>query len=343
MDILGLLDRSGSNHAIKNESSPMSSHRRQFLNSVAGLAGAGLAGAGLAGTGLVGSRFIRVEVPAYASQEPIQTATSSHVQTGLAAYSFRSQFEFMRGKAQVPANDKKLDMFSFIDYCAQHNCGAELTSYFFPPTADEAYFLRVKRHAFLNGVPIVGTAIGNNFTIGKGEALDQQIADAKRWIDWASVMGAPHIRFFAGTRKQLEAAPDNMKIAIESLQSCADHAAKRGVFIGVENHGQLTADQVLQVVEGVQSDWFGVNLDTGNFVSEDPYADITRCVPHAVNIQFKIKMKTPEQQAYEADLPRIAKIIKGAKYRGYVVLEFEEQNPFEHCPGWLQKLHGIFG
>jgi len=42
-----------------------------------------------------------------------------------------------------------------------------------------------------------------------------------------------------------------------------------------------------------------------------------------------------------ADLSRIVDILKQAKYRGYVTLEFEEQNPFEEIPGYLQQLREL--
>jgi len=247
----------------------------------------------------------------------------------------------MKGKPQKAAG-KPIDMFGFIDYCADQKCGAELTSYFFPPDADEQYFQKIKRYAFLNGVPIVGTAIGNNFTIGRGEKLDQQIADAKQWIDRAAQMGAPHIRFFAGTRSQLEAAPDNMSIAIESLQTCVDYAAKYGIFVGVENHGKLTADQVVEIVKGVESDWFGVNLDTGNFVSKDPYADLEKCAPFAVNIQVKVNMRSEAGEIYDADFERIAKIFSAANYRGNLVMEFEDDKPYENVPVAMDRMRKHF-
>ena len=192
------------------------------------------------------------------------------------------------------------------------------------------------------GVPIVGTAIGNNFTLPKGERLDREIADAKKWIDRAAVMGAPHIRFFAGTRKQLEASPEIKKNAIQSVQACVDYAAAKGIFVGVENHGDLTADQVLEIVEAIKSDWFGVNLDTGNFFSDDPYRDIAKCAPFAVNVQFKVKMKNAEREVSDADFDRVAKIFAESNYRGYVVLEFEESDPFDHVPGELKKLRAAF-
>jgi sugar phosphate isomerase/epimerase len=312
--------------------------RRRFLKTIS----TGAVGLGVASS-MLGSNSAKAAKSNASRQEPLQTASSPVFQLGLAAYSFKPHFEFNKGKAQNPLDGKPIDMFGFIDYCANQHCAAELTSYFFPPDADEKYFHRVKRYAYLNGVPIVGTAIGNNFTIGKGEKLNQQIADAKLWIDRAVQMGAPHIRFFAGTREQLEAAPDNMKIAIESLQQCVDYAAKSAIFIGVENHGKLTAAQVLEIVKGIDSDWFGVNLDTGNFISDDPYADLAKCAPFAVNVQVKIKMINDSGKKYDADLERVSKILADANYRGNVVMEYEEEKPFENVAGAMSQLREYFG
>ena len=166
--------------------------RRGFLKSVS--AGAGVIGAGAVSPILM-SGTASAALPGPIPQEKLRTADSPVFHLALAAYSFKPHFEFYKGKKakKAPLDGKKIDMFGFIDYCAQQNCGAELTSYFFPPDADEAYFRKIRRYAFLNGVPIVGTAIGNNFTIAKGPKLDKQIADAKGWIDRAVQMGAPHI------------------------------------------------------------------------------------------------------------------------------------------------------
>lgn len=314
----------------------MPSNRRQFLKTVSATAVCGAVSPLLMPISALASS------PASLTQEPLQIATTPVFNLGLAAYSFKSHFAFMKGKPQQPLDGKSFDMFGFIDYCAEQKCGAELTSYFFPPDADEKYFQKIKRHAFLNGVPIIGTAIGNNFTIGRGEKLDQQIVDAKRWIDRAAQMGAPHIRFFAGTRAELEAAPDNMAIAIESLQTCIDYAAKHGIFVGVENHGNLTADQVVEIVKSIESDWFGVNLDTGNFVSDDPYADLVKCAPFAVNVQVKVNMRNVANEKYDADFERLAKIFTDANYRGNVVMEYEEENAFENVPPAMDKMRKWF-
>ena len=332
--------------------------RRRFCKLMGVGVGAGLVGS-VIGAGSTQAQELEVEMKIDQTliglQESAEKGTghaAPNIQLGLAAYSFKEYFDFYKGKPRsatkwadepLDGNDgKELTMFDFIDYCADHKCAAELTSYFFPADADDDYFRKIKRHAFLQGVPIVGTAIGNNFTSGRGEKHDQQIADAKKWIDNAAIMGAPHIRFFAGKRKEVEEQPENMAIAIEALQECCDYAAQKGVFIGVENHGDLSAEQVLKIYNGVKSDWFGINLDSGNFVSDDPYKEIAMCIPHAVNFQLKAKNKRVDKTKYESDIPRVLKIVKDSNYRGYVVVEFEEEQPYKHVPGLLKQVRDTF-
>ena len=82
--------------------------------------------------------------------EPFAHSATARLRLGLAAYSFRDFFPGGKKKADANPNpDKPIDIFGFIDFCAEHRCeGAELTSYYFPPDADDAYFLKIKRHAF---------------------------------------------------------------------------------------------------------------------------------------------------------------------------------------------------
>jgi sugar phosphate isomerase/epimerase len=264
---------------------------------------------------------------------------------GLAAYSFREFFEFNKGKTQGPSgNGPAIDMAGFLQYCVDHEIeAAELTSYFFPPSADEAYFRDLKRKAYLKGVTISGTAIGNNFTIGKGPELEKEIKSAMEWIDRAAILGAPHIRFFAGKGIELAEDPTRLDDAADALIRCAEHAATKGIFLGVENHGGLTPDQLLTIVKRVDNPWLGINLDTGNFHTVNPYDDLVRCVDYAVNVQVKASMKTPEGKKYPADLPRIATILKNARYQGFVILEYEDERPYENVPPIMDQLRAALG
>ena len=276
--------------------------------------------------------------------EPLQRAGSPRLLLSLAAYSFR-QF-FKDGNKAVPPADKALDMFKFIDFCADHGCaGAELTSYYFPKELTPEYLVQVRRHAFLRGVAISGTAVGNNFALPAGEALSKQIADVKRWVDHAAILGAPHIRVFAGAAKGITDA-EARKMCITSLEEVSDYAGKKGIFLGLENHGGIVAeaDGLLEILRTVKSPWLGVNLDTGNFHTDDPYGDLAKCASYAVNVQVKVEIKKRGQTVAEpSDYGRLVKILKDANYQGYVALEYEAaENPFAAVPPVLKKLKELF-
>ncbi|MGC9037034.1 MAG: sugar phosphate isomerase/epimerase family protein, partial [Verrucomicrobiia bacterium] len=175
------------------------------------------------------------------SVEPFERKGKSRLLPSLAAYSFRDYFIHGGSKKPVP-EEKRLDLFKFIDFCAQNGCiGTELTSYYFPPDVNEEYLLKIKRHSFLNGIVISGTAVGNTFTLPSGDARKREIEKVKKWIDYAAIMGAPHIRVFAGNAGNLSVA-DAKKYCIEALQECGEYATKKGIFLGIENHGGIVAE-----------------------------------------------------------------------------------------------------
>src|SRR6187455_2072345 len=65
--------------------------------------------------------------------QPFRRAGSPRLLLGLAAYSFRDYFKDSDHKRdKTPPEAERMDMFRFVDYCADHGCdGAELTSYYF--------------------------------------------------------------------------------------------------------------------------------------------------------------------------------------------------------------------
>ena len=73
-----------------------------------------------------------------------------------------------------------MTLHDFIDYCATNKIpAAEITTYFLQPKVTENNLLNLRLHAQNHGVTFSGTAIGNNFSVGKGPLLDEQIAETK--------------------------------------------------------------------------------------------------------------------------------------------------------------------
>lgn len=272
-----------------------------------------------------------------AGSEPISRNGSPKFKFSLAAYSYRS---LLKGK------DAKLQLSDFIDDCAKMQLeGTELTSYYFPDPVTPEYLRTLKQQCFRLGLDVSGTAVGNDFGHPPGEARDKQIDALKRWIDHAEILGAPVIRVFAG-HVQKEVGPEKShKLMVAGLEECCDYAGQHGVHLALENHGgpTSTADGLLALVNDVKSPWFGVNLDTGNFHTEDIYGDLAKVAPYAINVQVKVVVSGPGNVKQPADFPRLAEILRDANYRGYIVLEYEEaDDPRTVCPAYIEQLRKVF-
>jgi len=95
-------------------------------------------------------------------------------------------------------------------------------------------------------------------------------------------------------------------------------------MLALENHGGVVArpEGVIDVLRRVRSQWVGLKLDTGNFDSADPYADLAVCAPHAVSTHVKTEVR--RNGALEpANFAAIATILREVAYRGYMNLEYE--------------------
>jgi sugar phosphate isomerase/epimerase len=133
---------------------------------------------------------------------------------------------------------------------------------------------------------------------------------------------------------------------VSGIEECCDYAGQHGVYLALENHGgpTTTPEGMLQFIRDVRSPWFGVNLDTGNFFTDDPYVGIEQVAPYAVNVQVKAVTTKPEgQNKKPTDLPRVAKILRGAGYRGYIVVEYEEPgDPRVECANFMTRVREAF-
>mgnify|MGYP002624191781 FL=1 len=207
--------------------------------------------------------------------------------------------------------------------------------------------LKLKQQAFRLGLDISGTAINNNFCLPEGEDRTKSLEHTRRWIDYAAILGARGIRILAGYVPPGDTFDAALKRCVAGVNEALEHAAQKGVVLAIENHGGITAeaDGLLAICEQVNdSPWFGVNLDSGNFHTADPYGDLAKIAPYAVNAQIKVDMHPAGGEKQPADIDRIIHILADADYRGYVVLEYEGAGePKEEIPKYIEQLRKAIG
>lgn len=268
---------------------------------------------------------------------PAKRSGGARIKIGCAAYSYR----------QYLTDGKTMTLDQYLDVAAEIGCdGVEMTSYYFPQDVDAGYINKLKRKALLLGLDICSTSIGNKFTVPPGAERDAQIERTKVWIRHAAEMGAPCMRIFGGSTPKAGSEQEAIGWVIECIEACIPTAEQNGVVLAVENHGGLpvTAEQAIHIVEAVKSDWVGLNLDTGNFRSADPYAEIARCAPYAVTTHHKTTIVPAGSPRQPNDVNRVAKILKEAGYRGYLVLEYEDKpDPKTTVPGVIKAMRAAVG
>jgi sugar phosphate isomerase/epimerase len=253
----------------------------------------------------------------------------------LAAYSMREAIK-----------SGKMDLFSFIDWCAGMDlAGVELTSYYFKKDFDARYLHELRRRAFGQGITVSGTAIGNNFCLPAGPEKQKEVDQVKRWIDSSAELWAPHIRIFAGQIPQGVDKKTAIGYVADGIRSVLDHAADRGIVLGLENHHGITdraADHIAICDAVGKSPWFGINLDTGNYYT-NAYEELEIAAPRAVNVQIKVEVFQNNGVKVPADLERFRSILVKAEYKGWVALEYEAKgDPYLEIPMYIRKLKELF-
>lgn len=221
--------------------------------------------------------------------------------------------------------------------------GVELTAYYFPTTERE-YLNRIKRHVHRRGLSVSGTAIGTDFAQADAEKRRSHVQMAREWIDHSVALGAPTIRVFAGPVHEGSTEEQAFGWVVEALQECAAYAGARGVLLALENHGGITgeAGQALRIMSAVDSQWLGLNLDFGNFTG-DIYEQFALCAPHAVATHAKVTYRS-ESGPEPVDYARVKSIMEAAGYRGWLAVEYEEQqDPKEAVPAFAKQLQAVFG
>ncbi|TAJ52406.1 MAG: sugar phosphate isomerase/epimerase [Chitinophagaceae bacterium] len=280
-----------------------------------------------------------------AGTAPMAWAKDHHLQPNNFAADNRFKISLNAYSFNAPLMAKKTTLDDVMEFCAKEGFDAiDITGYYFPgypeiPSDEYIYHLKNKAHRL--GLGISGTGVRNEFTDPDAAKRTADVLLVKKWIEVAAKLGAPVIRIFAG--KTLPAGYGWEEVAgwvTEAINSCVAYGKQKGVIVALQNHNDFvkTAAQTIDLLQRVNSEWFGLVLDTGSFVTEEPYSEIEKTTSYAVNWQIKEKLNY-QGTVSDMDLDRLCRIIHASTYRGYLPIEtLSPGDPFTLVPPFLQKV-----
>jgi len=251
------------------------------------------------------------------------------IKIGCAAYSYRDYLQ-----------DGRMSYGDFIEEAYQLGLdGVELTLYWLP-SEESAYFRKLKRLALFRGLPISCAGISTNFCNPDPSEREKAVRSVEKGLNIAHELGAPCLRVFAGYVPEGYTVAEATEWTVQTLRKCAHAAENVGIVVALENHGGVTAraDNVIRIIEGLDSPWVRVNLDLGNY-RESTYEEIGKTVPYAVHLHAKVSVARDGKLDYQ----KIKAILEGAGYNGFLSIEYEEKEDSKTgVPEFARHLFNLF-
>lgn len=253
-----------------------------------------------------------------------ETTSTKRLQYSVNAYSFNDEFR-----------SGEMDLFDMMEFAADIGLNAvDLTAYYFssyPKLPKKSEIFALKKRALELGLNISWTGIRNNFVTADADARAADLKMIKDWLDISSTIGSSILRIFTGRNTPDGYTKEQVKTwLVEAYKSCAQYGSEVGVIAALQNHNEFlfTADEVIDIIERVDSEWFGLIHDiSGLRTTKDPYAEAEKLAPYA-NYWFIKEHVYHNQVKKPTDMKKMAAMIKRHDFRGYVSFEsLSDGNP----------------
>jgi len=252
--------------------------------------------------------------------------------SGCCAYSYRKYLQH-----------GPMTMEEFIEKAVRLRVdGVDMTGYYLKSTEPE-YLASLRRLAYRKGLAFSGAACGVSMVQADAAKRAEAVAGIKKWVDVADVLGAPHLRIFAGKLPSGVTLEQSIDWVVEAMKAGCDYAGKKGITLGIEDHSGVSqqASVCLEIMHRVNSPYAGINLDITHFVptaAQDAYAQIEACLPFATNTHIRDKF----DDGSPVDLDRVWKLFAGAGFKGFMSAEYEDkEDAMTGVPKLVEKIRAL--
>ena len=162
-------------------------------------------------------------------------------------------------------------------------------------------------------------------------------------IEYAKAIGAKVMRV-VGASLQFRKEPHApmLEKLTRMFEKAVKVAAAADVKLADENHIDFTSDEMLSLIKAVNSPYFGINFDTGNFmrVLDDPVKGMQKLAKYVFSTHLK-DLKINREAAVDdwfffsctpvgdgvVNNQKLAELLKAANYQGFLAVEIDFLHP----------------
>ena len=252
--------------------------------------------------------------------------------------------------------DRTMSVFDWIEMAANLPVnGLELYDGFLT-SFEKPYLEKVRAAIERHGLKMPMLCYSPDFTQPDAAARRAEVEKQKRMIEVTAFLGGGFCRVLSGQRRPEVTRRLGVEWVVECIRELLDYAAGKRVVLAIENHYKdnywrhpefaQRRDVFLEIVEQIDSPWFGVQFDPSNAIlaGDDPI-ELLECVKHRVVTMhasdrflkpghtLEELRKVEDAIGYAAilshgvvgrglnDYPRIFRILREVGYDGWVSIE----------------------
>lgn len=196
---------------------------------------------------------------------------------------------------------------------------------------------QAKKELHDNKLSIACVSSSANLYIEEAEKRAKELADARRFIDLASALGAPYVRVFGGKAEtDTSPAPDEATKArvAAGLRELGEYSGPKGVTVIIESHDHFTSSATLKdVLTVANSEHVGLLWDAHHTFAtsnEDPEFTVKQVGQWIRHTHLKDSVGKGEDRKYvltgtgNIPIERQIKALQSIGYKGFYCFEWEK-------------------
>ncbi len=195
--------------------------------------------------------------------------------------------------------------------------------------------------------PVVSCSVGY---VREGFSAQRAIKMTIRAMKISTLLGAKVLKIVAGAFPHLPKDPQ-MKVLLRNLREILRYAKSYDIILALENHGDLTTDELLSIIKEISHESLKIAFDTINqlWLNEDPVLALRRLFEYVILVKLRdyIRMNSRIVDTIlgrgDMELEAILKYLLEQGYEGPIFVSIylekdDEEHAVKESIEYLRKL-----